>query len=209
MILITRPLADAANMQEILQKSGHEVCLEPMLGVNILSPKIPESNFYITTSNHAEGFVPQHGQHLSIPQNGENASELLNFILANFSAADGKFTYLRGNEITLDIKTALQDAGFDADEVVVYKTTKPAEFSQNLLDKIYQIKVATFFSAASLTNFLELVKKHNLKEAIKGITLLALSDKIATKCGKYDFKEIFVADLPNQQSLIEKLEEIL
>jgi len=146
---------------------------------------------------------------LQIPDHGNTAGELVEHIISNYTPQDGKFIYLRGNQITLDIKAALKDAGFEADEVVVYKSAAPDKFSDDFMHNIYKIRIATFFSAQSLENFMALVKKHNLKEAVKGIKLLALSEKIAQKANKYDWKGIFVSDLPNQQSLIEKLEEIL
>lgn len=209
MILITRPVDDANNMQEILSRKGYEVLVEPMLTIKKTLPKIAEAQHYITTSNNADHAVVANSNHLQIPDHGNTAGELVEHIISNYTPQDGKFIYLRGNQITLDIKAALKDAGFEADEVVVYKSAAPDKFSDDFTHNVYKIQIATFFSAQSLENFMALVKKHNLKEAVKGIKLLALSEKIAQKANKYDWKGIFVSDLPNQQSLIEKLEEIL
>ena len=209
MILITRPLEDSKNLTEILVRKGYVCLAEPMLSIQKLSAKIPKVQIYITTSNNAEEFVPTSSIHICIPKNGKNANEVLEHITSNYSPSDGKIIYLRGDVITLDIKQALRSQGFDADEIVVYKSAAPEELSKALLKDIYKIQVATFFSEQSYNNFALLAKKHNLKEAIKGIKLLALSEKIAKKANKFDWKGIYSAELPNQQSLIERLEEIL
>jgi uroporphyrinogen-III synthase len=208
MILITRPTEDSKNLIEVLTRKGFECFSEPMLEIQKLTPKIPKAAIYITTSNNAEEYVPANSTHISIPKNGKNAAEVLEYITNNHNPEEGKIIYLRGDVITLDIKSALKDAGFDAEEVIVYKTLTPVVFTDEFLRDIYKIQIATFFSAQSLENFLALVKQHNLKEAVKGMKLLALSEKIANIAGKYDFKDVTWAQLPNQQSLIEKLEEI-
>lgn len=209
MILITRPRDDAANLTEVLSRKGYECIIEPMLEIKKLAPSIKKNGIYITTSNNAEEFVPPNSAHVSIPKHGNSAAEILEHIINNYTPADGKMFYLRGDNITLDIKTSLKDMGYDVEEIVVYQSEAPQEFSDALLKDIYKVQVATFFSAQSFENFEELAKKHKLKEAIKGVKLLALSDKIAKKANKYDWKGIYSAELPNQQSLVEKLEEIL
>ncbi len=209
MILITRPVEDAKNLTEILTRKGYECIIEPMLEIQKFSPAIKKAAVYITTSNNAEEFVPANGVHISIPKNGKNASEIVEHVMNNYTPEDGKILYLRGDVITLDIKSTLKEVGFDVDQVVVYKSAAPDELSAALLKDIYKVQVATFFSEQSFMNFEELAKKHKLKEALKGIKLLALSEKIAKKANKFDWKGIYAAQLPNQQSLIERLEEIL
>lgn len=209
MILITRPIDDAGNLTEILTRKGYLCIVEPMLSIKKLSPTIPKAQIFITTSNNAESYVPQNAVHISIPKNGNSAAEVLEHIINNYTPADGKMVYLRGDNITLDIKTSLKDMGYDVEEIVVYKSDTPETFSGELLKDIYKVRVATFFSSQSFENFEELAKKHKLKEAVKGIKLLALSDKIAKKANKFDWKGVYSAEVPNQQSLIEKLEEIL
>ena len=209
MILITRPIDDASNLTEILSRKGYSCIIEPMLEIQKFSPSVKKAAIYITTSNNAEEFVPNNGVHISIPKNGKNAAEIVEHVVNNYTPEDGKIIYLRGDVITLDIKTALKELGFDVEEVVVYKSAAPEELSEALLKDIYKVQVATFFSEQSFLNFEELAKKHKLKEALKGIKVLALSEKIAKKANKFDWKGIYSADLPNQQSLIERLEEIL
>ena len=209
MILITRPIDDAKNLTEILTRKGYNCINEPMLEIKKLAPAVKKAAIYITTSGNAESLVPTSGIHISIPKNGKNAAEIVEYIMNNYTPEDGKIIYLRGDIITLDIKTALKEVGFDVEEIIAYKSEAPDSLSDAVLKDIYKIQVATFFSEQSFANFEILAKKHKLKEALKGVKLLALSDKIAKKAGKFDWKGIYNAELPNQQSLIERLEEIL
>ncbi|PIR32602.1 MAG: hypothetical protein COV36_04080 [Alphaproteobacteria bacterium CG11_big_fil_rev_8_21_14_0_20_44_7] len=211
MILITRPQNDAKSLSDILEKLGYQCLSEPMMEIKQLNIDL---NRYI--NNDLQAFVltssnvilpKSYKTIIKIPQHGKNARELLEYIKANLSKDDGKIIHLSGNVITLDIAAKLRDEGFDAENIITYETEYADKLSAELINNLENIKIATFFSILSLKNFVYLIDKYRLSDKLKNIKMVCLSEKIAQSGKANLWKEIIISDQPNQQSLIDRLQE--
>lgn len=211
MILLTRPFADSKALAKILKKKGYNCFIEPMLEITYQTPNFEEylSNppqVFITTSKHARQFAPKEAPLIAIPEQGQAAAHVAKWIRKNLNPQKGKLVYLRGETISFDMQAALQH--FQVEEIIVYKTVAPANFSPRLLKNFSKITLATFFSKQSLNNFLHLVEKNKLAEPLQNISLLTLSQNIAQPAHKFKWRNINIALEPTEASIIKKIDEI-
>lgn len=212
MILITRPLDDSKRLADILERQNFECLVEPMIKIDFIQPDW-ENHFnstiqsFIATSKNGKKFAPSGFPLASIPDQGRNSAQLLLWILANLNPNNGKLVYLRGDVISFDLASELTRSGFTVEEIITYKSVPVDDLSESFIDNFDKIDLALFFSAKSMKNFLALAKKHNLK--LKNLRVLALSQEILDKAAsKVKFAETFVADQPNLNAMIEKINEV-
>lgn len=200
MILITRDFDSAKKMRT---KLGKKNCfLEPLFEVKYLPIKIVDKGqVFVTTSRHARNYIPKNATYASIPEHGKNAEEILAYLQNNVA---GKITYLRGDNITVNIAAVLPNAN----EVIVYNTIYKNSLSERLLRNISKIKIALFFSAKAAEKFCELAEKHKIKQELQHITCLCLSKKVAEAAKPVSWAKIVCADAANEKSLLEKLKTI-
>ncbi len=211
MILVTRPAHEAENTIRLLEEKLHKTLSEPLITIRKLQPdlsrfKNEKIQGYIITSANAREFVPQGATLAAIPEHGKNAIELMDHILGNFAPQDGKIVYLRGDNITLDLTKILVEEGYDAEDAVVYESLPVAAFSKGFAGKLAEVKVATFFSYATYKNFVALCKNENLLDKLKHIDAVFISEKMA----KYNadlWKNVYIADEPDMESMVRKIDE--
>ncbi len=211
MILITRPFNDSKAMAKALKKNGQPSFVEPLLrityrDVDLDAYQETKLQSFITTSKYAKLLVRSDEPLASIPENGDNAAALLEWIEQNLQPDAGKLVYLRGEKITTDLTSALRAKGFDTDEHIVYRTEKPVEFTERLIRNWSKITGVTFFSKQTLSNFLALRNKHKL--GLENIDAFCLSAEIEKSASGAGFKKIYVSDKANANSMTQKINEI-
>lgn len=141
---INEPLLDSFNTKNILRKYGYKVFIEPVFTIKYLNPDISAYEFdvVISTSKNSvkafsqickvDGFpiitvgnsTMQAAKNLGfsdIISADSNVDGLISFIKAHYSNAI-KFLYIRGQEVSCDLKKRLSEEDFNVREVVLYKT---------------------------------------------------------------------------------------
>lgn len=207
MILLTRPHKDSKKMAEIL---GVKNCIiEPMIEINKLDTDLTEHinnnpQAIVKTSNNAPD-INIWPITITIPENGKNAQEILDYCKTQFSPKGGKIIYLSGDPISLDIAEELNNAGFDAQRVITYKQIPSVEFGESFLSNLSSIRTATFFSLETFNVFAGLIEKRNLQESIGHISCIALSRKIADEVAKLGWADVDCCSQPNQDSMIRRI----
>ena len=133
-----------------------------------------------------------------------NAKDLLKLIHQKLIPRKNKILYLRGKNISLDLKTHLQKYNYDIEEKIVY-SQKEKLLSVEILNNIEQRKIdsVAIFSSNSVITFSKCVKKlpNNFK-------IFCLSAKIANSF-KNNYKsnnlDYSIAKAPNIESFCELL----
>ena len=194
MILLTRPQEQSEALTCIL---GAENCvIAPMMEIEKLSPSLPDSlQATISTSKNVD-----YAADISIPNQGKNADDILQYCLNRLHPKDGKVIYLSGDDVTLDIAAQLRANKFDADRVVAYRQVPSRSFDADLKD----ISIATFFSLNSLKNF----KKLAGGEDLSGIACVCISQKVADFAAEMGWLEIHIADEPNLAGMMDAITHI-
>lgn len=213
MILITRPYEDSKALAKVLKKKGRNCFIEPMLNITYIEPDYAQylpnpPQAFIATSKNAKLFAPDDIDLFSIPENGKTAHELYKWLIENTKPSNGYFLYLRGNKISFEMARELSAKGYKVEEIIVYNSAPPADFSDRLKKNFAKLTAATFFSAETYRNFLRLADKNQLRPQLKNMKAIFLSEKIANLADKSLWKEIYICGKPNATSMISKIDEI-
>ena len=112
--------------------------------------------------------------------------------LTKNNAQDDLVLYLSGEIITLDLARKLQDLGFLARRMVVYKTKESIKLLPATVDEIANGNVAEiwFYSKRTIEIFYKLAKEHNLLKYLEQIKILCFSKAMANFAKKIGFLNI-------------------
>ncbi len=225
-ILLTRPLLDSLNTRNALKKHGYKVYIEPVFTIKHLQPDISAYKFDVvisTSKNSVKAFsqickigdlpiitvgnsTMQTAKDLGfsdIVSADSNVDGLISFIKNHYSIAV-KFLYIRGQEVSCDLKKRLSEEGFCVREVILYKTIVKKSLTnrgKNLLSG-NKINGVVFFSSQTARVFCSLVLKSGLSHTISNIIAYTMSKNIADSLKSIKWKKIITSRLPTRESLI-------
>lgn len=226
-ILLTRPLLDSLNTRNILKKCGYKVCIEPLFTIKYLHHDIPIHEFDVvisTSKNSVKAFSQLCKTHdLPIVTVGNSTMQsakdlgfsditsidgdvdgLISFIKASYSNQT-RFLYIRGQEVTCDLKRKLSEENFNIKETILYKTIIKKNLTNRCKNLLLNGKVdsAAFFSSRTARIFCSLILKSGLSDVMKNMTAYTMSKNIADSLKSIKWKKIITARLPTQESLID------
>ncbi|QKX02630.1 uroporphyrinogen-III synthase [Wolbachia endosymbiont of Dirofilaria (Dirofilaria) immitis] len=225
-ILLTRPLSDSLNTRNTLKKYGYEVYIEPVFTIKYLRPDISSYEFdvVISTSKNSVKALSQIYKLGSLPivtvgnstmqtakdlgfsdiiSADSDVDGLISFIKSHYSIAV-KFLYIRGQEVSCDLKKRLSEEGFCVREVILYKTVIKKSLTnrcKNLLSGS-KINSVVFFSSQTARVFCSLVLKSGLSHTMGNIIAYTMSKNIADSLKSVKWKKIVTSRLPTRESLI-------
>ncbi|MBC6686582.1 uroporphyrinogen-III synthase [Wolbachia pipientis] len=226
-ILLTRPLLDSFNTRNILRKYGYKVFIEPVFTIKYLNPDISAYEFdvVISTSKNSvkafsqickvDGFpiitvgnsTMQAAKNLGfsdIISADSNVDGLISFIKAHYSNAI-KFLYIRGQEVSCDLKKRLSEEDFNVREVVLYKTIIKRSLTNRCKNLLLDGKIdgVAFFSSQTARVFCSLVLKSGLSPVMNNTVAYTMSKNIADSLKLIKWKKIITSRLPTRESLID------
>ncbi|OEY86360.1 uroporphyrinogen III synthase [Wolbachia pipientis] len=226
-ILLTRPLLDSLDTRYALKKCGYKVYIDPILTLKYLHPNISEYEFDVvisTSKNSVRAFSHIHKvDDLSIVTVGNSTMQTAkDFGFADVISADGnvdslillikslysrevKFLYIRGQEISCDLKKKLSDAGFNIKEVILYKMIAKKNLSHRVKNLLLTGKVndIIFLSVHTAIVFCSLILKNQLSDIMADMVAYAMSKNIADSLKAIKWKRILISRLPTKESLID------
>ena len=223
-LLVTRPKEDSLKIKEYLSKIGFNVYIEPMFSIKHLRAKIDveDFDFIISTSQHsiiALSKITKNRNKLIITA-GHNTMQIgeklgftsiksfnnnVNGIISYLKHYNGNnVLYIRGKEITCNLKNMFINRIKNFQEVIVYNTIDRKYFSKNCYNLLLQDKISAilFYSSRTADIFIELIKKHNMEHKAASIIIYVISNKVAETAKKVCWKNIKISDNPTNQSLL-------
>lgn len=226
-ILLTRPLLDSFNTRNILRKYGYKVYIEPVFTIKYLNPDISAHEFDVvisTSKNSVKAFsqickvddfpiitvgnsTMQTAKDLGfsdIISADSNVDGLISFIKAHYSSAI-KFLYIRGQEVSCDLKKRLSEEDFNVREVVLYKTIIKRSLTNRCKNLLLDGKIdgVAFFSSQTARVFCSLVLKSGLSHAMNNTAAYTMSKNIADSLKLIKWKKIITSRLLTGESLID------
>ncbi|MFP3021060.1 uroporphyrinogen-III synthase [Wolbachia endosymbiont (group A) of Pogonocherus hispidulus] len=226
-ILLTRPLLDSFNTRNILRKYGYKVYIEPVFTIKYLNPDISAHEFDVvisTSKNSVKAFsqickvddfpiitvgnsTMQTAKDLGfsdIISADSNVDGLISFIKAHYSSAI-KFLYIRGQEVSCDLKKRLSEEDFNVREVVLYKTIIKRSLTNRCKNLLLDGKIdgVAFFSSQTARVFCSLVLKSGLSHAMNNTVAYTMSKNIADSLKLIKWKRIITSRLLTGESLID------
>ena len=223
-LLVTRPKKDSIKIKEHLSKLGFNVHIEPMFSIKYLAAKIniEDFDFIISTSQYsiiALSKITKNRNKLiiTVSNNTMQIAEKLGFtsikslngnvndIISYLKHYNGNnVLYIRGKEITCNLKDMFINRIKNFQEIILYNTIDRKYFSKSCHNLLLKNKISgiLFYSSRTADIFIELIKKHNMEDKVGSIIIYAMSHKIAEAAKKVRWKNIKIPDKPTNQSLL-------
>ena len=230
--LITRPRADAAELERRLRRRGIRTMVEPMLTIELL----PEAGvdlsdvqgLLFTSSNGARSFAAFSGRRdipafavgdatartcreagfETVHSAGGDVDDLARLVIRTVRPGDGRLVHVSGSVSAGDLAGALGAAGFDVARVPFYRAL-PAGTLSDALDQALRrghLDLVLFFSPRTAATFVSLVRAAGLERSCRTIDALCLSPAVARRAAELSWRQVTVAAAPTQTALLEALD---
>lgn len=230
-ILVTRPKSDAAELKATLEALGHEVTLEPLLGIvslPIAAEVLDGAQGIIATSRNglralADSEAVNAARALPLFAVGEataetarsmgfenitagpgTGAELVPIIAAAASPKGGPLVHVAGEVVAFDLAGALAAQGYEVRKVTAYRAEPATELSEPVKTAISagQIDTVILMSPRTAAIFCQLADTTDLKDKARRLTFLCLSAGIAEKLDVLAPARVEVAEAPNTRALL-------
>jgi uroporphyrinogen-III synthase len=234
-VLVTRPEEDASTLVAALAARGHEALVEPMLrvapapgvappldldgvqallftsanGVRAFARLAERRDLPVFTVGDASAEAARGLGFAAVISAGGKVDDLARLAIDRLDPADGALYQAAASRLAGDLKGALEAAGFTLRREVLYETVPVTDLSASLRLELTtgQVAAATFFSPRTAETFAGLVGELGLSGSCAGTTALCLSEAVAEKLRGLDWRAVLVAERPNQDSLLARLDE--
>lgn len=218
MLLITRPIKDSLKTAERLAGLGFQTVIHPLLTIQNLSNINPDFSRYthllITSYNAITAIDTKHLNNLNAFVVGARSAKALKglgigkIIMAKDiqhlkkviclkKPTSIKILYLSGDKITSGLFSYLKNHGFFIERLIVYKSiinnTKAISLKSITNVMLYSTRTAQAF------------KMLYSNEDLNNLNLICISNKVANVVKSLKVKQILVANLPEEDSMIKLL----
>ena len=235
--LVTRPEPEATTLSQTLTSLGVQTITAPMLTVHynqivqnelaLITPSLFQAIIF-TSSNAVRSVAPLPSL-FSLPcvcvgrntaetardtgfsdihSTDSNVDELITYITTHIKPSDGALLYISGIHTAGNLATSLQD--YAVKHFCTYETRPVTLLSSTLETALTQhtIDIALFYSARTSEAFKTLLTAHNMQSPTASIKALCLSKNIAEPLKNLKWKQLYIADKPNNASMLELIEEL-
>ena len=228
MILITRPINDAIELQKQLKKKNIQSLIDPLTSFKFINRKIKlnENDICICASQRCvESLVRlKNINNISLIVVGIKVEKLLrknNFKKILFTALDTKelikwmrkknnqdrhYIYLSGSIANDEFITDLKKFKISFRRKIIYQTIFKKTFNRDTIKNLKQNKITgvVFYSKSSVKTYFRLLKKYNMTHFSDNQLFFALSLRISEPLKKYKFRSsvVKISPKPEQRSMI-------
>lgn len=217
-LLITRPLDEAQE----LEKSLHLPVLKaPLLEIELIPqeniPKASDFTGLIVTSARSLRIFSNISAFLKKPiwcvgartalkaknlgfetiyTADNSAKELCQLILSKTSSKEEKFLHICGEDLHFDVVKKLQEEGYQADKVILYKAVPLKHFSEAVIKEFIdqRIHMIPIYSRRTAEALQEVLGNDKLEPYLKKIILVSCSTHIIEPLQKYKWYQIIITD---------------
>jgi uroporphyrinogen-III synthase len=230
-LLITRPEHDVDAFRAQLEALGHQVTSEPLLTIEhlpIAADALGDAAGLVVTSRNgvralAASPALQAAQQLPIVavgpgtaalarqlgfarinEGGGTATELVPLIADTARTLLGTLVHVRGEQVAVDLKTALRAQGVDLREIVAYRAVPATALRPGTRELLASggIDAVILMSPRTGAIFARLIAVAGLREAAQKLVLLCLSPAVAASVEPLAPVRVEVADGPNSAGLL-------
>lgn len=230
-VLITRPAAEAAALQQHLHSLGLEADCAPMLsirirdGVALLLDDVAALLF--TSANGVRAFAANAARRdFAVFAVGEaSAKAAISIGFQKVEAADGDvgsladlvrnkwrrdagaLLHVAGTVLAGDLQQMLQSDGFDVRRVALYEAVTAESLPQAVADRFSRgdYDAAMFFSPRTAATFVSLSQRAGIAAGAASIQALCLSANVAAALAPLPWQKLLIAAQPREADLIDLL----
>jgi uroporphyrinogen-III synthase len=227
-ILITRPQDDSEATAAHVRALGHEAVLSPLMAVTFADgPDLDLSGVQAIAATSANGVraVARRTKVRALPlfavgsQTAESARQsgfarvenahgdslaLARLLEKSLEPANGAIFHATGNDAPGTLATDLQSKGFVARREILYATPAAKSFSPEASAALENgsLDAVLFYSSRTAEIFCGVVKQTGMQQACEKLVAVCISDASAGTLSTLNFREIRVANAPNQDALL-------
>ena len=230
-LLITRPELDADAFRARLEALGHQVTSEPLLTIEhlpIATDALGDAAGLVVTSRNglrALAASPAIAAAQKLPivavgpgtaalarelgftritEGGGTAAELVPVIADMSRKVNGTLTHVRGEQVAVDLKTALRVRGVELREIVAYRAVPAAALRPRTRELLASgdIDAVILMSPRTGAIFARLIAVAGLREAAQKLVLLCLSPAVAASVEPLAPARVELPDRPNSAALL-------
>ncbi|MCW9034653.1 MAG: uroporphyrinogen-III synthase [Rhodospirillales bacterium] len=234
-ILVTRPKEDSISLVAALAELGVESVVEPLLSITYHEKKKVSLEgvqaLLITSANGVRAFAHiEKNRDLPVYTVGDaskreaeevgfekvtsatgDVEALAKLVTEKLDPHKGTLLHIAGSHVAGDLKGLLEKNEFYYRRAVLYGSEKADALSKETKKTIQSGKIdgVVFYSPRTAEAFVNLVKKARLQKACKNLTAFCLSPAVAKKAEALTWKTLDIADKPEQESLVRRIEQAL
>lgn len=230
-ILVTRPKADAEDLQRELEAAGHEVIISSMLEI-ALEP-LPEiggadlAAIIITSQNALRALAvgPELAWLTGVqvfavgPKTAKGArelgferivegpgtgAELAPIIAASGLPKDKRIVHLAGDKLAFDMAAELGASGYRAETITAYRQVPAQSFTPDAESKIRrrEIDLVTLMSPQTARTFVSLIKSAGLQEQASSLSYACISEAALRPLEDEGWPRAQAAAGPNREEVV-------
>ncbi|MFQ6018608.1 MAG: uroporphyrinogen-III synthase, partial [Kiloniellaceae bacterium] len=225
---------DARPLAAALKARGHEALSAPMLtitpapglkgplnlagvqallftsanGLRAFAGLSPERGLPAFTVGDASAAAARAAGFVRVEGAGGDVADLIRLVAARLDPGGGALYHAAGRKLAGDLKGALEARGFTLRRAVLYHAEPARRLSGALSAALAEgrLDAATFFSPRTAGTFVRLIGEAGLGRACARLAAVALSEAVAEQLRGLDWGEVQVAERPDQEALLERLD---
>lgn len=233
-VLITRSEGETEELSQAVRAAGFEPLYESMLAIDYVEegwPEVDDTAPLIFTSSHGVQAFARKREVRANPVYvvGQNTAETARYagfkdvrgVAVDIDALLDMLTlvpketlisafYIRGKDISQDLRQILEENGVSIAEFTGYKACPIEKFSINLLKSLdnREINAVLFFSARGGCVFADMVEQYDRAVRLKTTKALCISEAVLKSVSVLPFQQGLIARMPDRYGMMDLLTEI-
>mgnify|MGYP001276142215 FL=1 len=230
-ILLTRPLEDCKELIIKFKSLGHKVSHLPVISVNTIDYIEPNYNEFkgiiFTSANAIKNLntskIDKNIQCFCVGSSTEkiakesgfqnifcaegNVNNLKEIILQNFDKKNGFLIYISGEIVSYNLDKDLILEGYSVTRLVNYVAQPIKEIREEFIKDIKSLipDIVFIYSENSARNFLNILKKYDLKDEWMETNLMCLGERASSVLNEIKWKKIFLFNPGEEEFLLYKI----
>ena len=230
-ILLTRPFEDSKDLIVRFTSLGHKVSHLPVISVeavlydepdysqfkgiiftsanaikNLNTSKIDKNIECFCVGSSTEKIAKQSGFQNIFCAEG-NVNNLKEIILQNFDKKNGSLIYISGEIVSYNLDKDLISEGYSVKRLVNYVAQPIKEIREEFIKDIKSLipDIVFIYSENSARNFLNILKKYDLKDEWMETNLMCLGERASSVLNEIKWKKIFLFNPGEEEFLLYKI----
>jgi len=231
-LLVTRPREQAEALADRLRTAGHDVIIDPMLGIRFLDIDLPPLDgvqaILLTSRNGARALAQSterrdvailavgdataeaaRAEGFASVQSAEgDAEDLIALASRVLSPSEGRVVHVSGFDIAEDVAAALAARGFEAARIPAYEAETASRLSSETQSALRAegLDAVLLHSPRAAKTFAALVESGGLADRLNSVNALVLSEQVAAAVRQLPWRDLRVAARPTEEALLELID---
>jgi uroporphyrinogen-III synthase len=234
--LVTRPRAEAAELDKALADRGIAAIIEPLLAIRYRDPVPPPDldgvqAVLCTSANGVRALArlsPERAVKLfavgdataarakaegfaDVYSAGGTVGDLIELVGGCLRPEAGRLLHVAGSVVAGDLAGELRARGFSVDRAVLYEARPVGALSETTVRALAAsiVDFALFFSPRTAAIFARLADRAGIIEAMRHVAAISISAAADAALDKLCFRERAIADRPDQPALLAALDRLV